>query len=341
MSFIWSSLLYLLVCVPLLVLLYQRIQKQKREAAARFGGFGALHDSSSGTSSRRQLPALLFLIAITILILSLARPQAAISLPKIEGTIILTFDVSGSMAADDLKPTRMEAAKTAALEFVENQPTSVKIGVVAFSDGGITVQSPTDTRDEIVATIERLVPRRGTSVGNGILVALNTIAVDAGDPAFLRADNIPDPSQPQSDTAPQTDALPQGWYPYSAIVLFSDGENNEDPDPVAVADLAADFGVRIYTVGLGTAEGAIITVEGFTVHSQLNEPILQYISATTGGAYYNAGNEEDLERIYDDLQPKLRIKTEDMEITSLLAGFGILLFLVGGAISLLWFGRVP
>ncbi len=340
MSFIWSSLLYLLLCVPLLVLLYQRIQKQKREAAARFGGFGAVHDSTGGASKRRGLPAILFLIAITILILSLARPEAMISLPRIEGTVILLFDVSGSMSADDLKPTRMEAAKAAALEFVENQPSSVKIGVVAFSDGGITVQSPTDTRDEIVATIERLVPRRGTSVGNGMLVALNTIAVDAGDPPFLSANNIPEPSQPQSDTAPQTDTLPQGWYPYSAIVLFSDGENNQDPDPVAVADLAANFGVRIYTVGLGTAEGAIITVEGFTVHSMLNEPILQYISATTGGAYYNAGNEQDLQRIYDDLQPKLRIKTEEMEITSLLAGLGILLLLIGGALSLLWFGRV-
>ncbi len=340
MSFIWSSLLYLLLCVPLLVLLYQRIQKRKREAAARFGGFGALHDSSSGTSTRRKLPALLFLIAITILILSLARPQAVISMPRIEGTVILTFDVSGSMAADDLKPTRMEAAKAAALEFVDTQPTSVKIGVVAFSDGGITVQNPTGERSEVIDTIERLVPRRGTSVGNGILVALNTIAVDAGDPAFLSTSNIPDTPPLQSDTAPQSEALPEGWYPSSAIVLFSDGENNQDPDPVAAADLAADLGVRIYTVGVGTAEGATITVEGFTVHSQLNEPVLQYISVTTGGAYYNAGNEEDLRRIYDDLEPKLSIQTEEMEVTSLLAGLGILLFIIGGAISLLWFGRV-
>ncbi|MEW6086125.1 MAG: VWA domain-containing protein [Chloroflexota bacterium] len=340
MSFLWSSLLYLLLCVPLLVLLYQRIQKRKREAAARYGGFGVLQDSSGGRPTRRKLPALLFLIAISILVLSLARPQAMISLPRIEGTVILTFDVSGSMAADDLKPTRMEAAKAAALEFVDTQPTSVDIGVVAFSDGGITVQNPTGERSEVIDTIERLVPRRGTSVGNGILVALNTIAVDAGDPPFLSASNIPDTPPLQSDTAPQTGAVPEGWYPYSAIVLFSDGENNQDPDPVTAADLAADLGVRIYTIGIGTAEGATITVEGFTVHSQLNEPILRYISATTGGAYYNAGNEEDLRRIYDDLEPKLTVRPEEMEITSVLAGLGILLFIIGGAISLLWFGRV-
>lgn len=340
MSFIWSSLLYLLLGVPLLVWAYQRIQKRKREAAARYGSFGALQDSTGGASKRRVLPAIIFLIGITLLIFSLSRPQAMLGLPRIEGTVILTFDVSGSMAADDLKPTRMEAAKAAALDFVDSQPTSVRIGVVAFSDGGITVQSPTDQRTEIIDTIERLVPRRGTSVGNGILVALNTIVVDAGDPPFLSVNAIPDIAQPQSDTAPQTDALPEGWYPYSAIVLFSDGENNQEPDPVAAADLAANFGVRIYTVGIGTTEGATITVDGFTVHSQLNEQALQYLSATTGGAYYNAGNEQDLQRIYDDLQPKLAVKKEEMEITSILAGLGILLFLVVGALSLLWFGRV-
>ncbi|HNQ96185.1 MAG TPA: VWA domain-containing protein [Anaerolineales bacterium] len=341
MSFTWSSLLYLLLLVPLLVWVYQRIQKRKRESAARLGSFGVLHDASGGASARRQLPAILFLIGITILILSLARPQAAISLPKIEGTVILTFDVSGSMSADDLKPNRMEAAKAAALDFVDNQPTSVKIGVVAFSDGGITVQNPTGERAEIIDTIERLVPRRGTSVGNGILVALNTIVVDAGDPAFLSPNAIPDISQPQSDTAPQSDILVEGWYPSSAIVLFSDGENNQEPDPVAAADLAVDLGVRIYTVGIGTVEGATITVEGFTVHSRLEEPMLEYISTTTGGAYYNAGNEEDLRRIYNDLEPKLTIKPEEMEVTSLFAGLGMALFIVGGALSLLWFGRVP
>ena len=125
------------------------------------------------------------------------------------------------------------------------------------------------------------------------------------------------------------------------IVLLTDGENNQDPDPVVAADLAADLGVRIYTIGIGTPAGAMITVEGFTVLSQLNEPMLQYIADTTGGAYYNAGNEEDLRRIYNDLEPKLSIKREEMEITSILAGIGMLVFLIGGAISLLWFGHVP
>jgi Ca-activated chloride channel family protein len=265
-------------------------------------------------------------------VISLARPQATLNLPRVEGTVILTFDVSGSMAADDLKPTRMEAAKTAAREFVGNQPASVLIGVVAFSDGGISVQAPTADREETLATIERLVPRRGTSVGNGILVSLNTIAVDAGDAPILSANNL---TAPQAPAAP-----PQGWYTSAVIVLLSDGENNEDPDPMLAADLAADLGVRIYTVGIGSAAGALLDIEGFTVHSQLNEPMLQEISNITGGEYYNAGNEEELRRIYNDLEPKLSIKPEEMEVTSIFAGFAILVFLVGGALSLLWFGRV-
>ena len=334
MSFIWPTLLLILLCVPLLVLLYLRLQQRRGRFAAQYGSLGIIHDAKGGIPGlRRHLPAALFLTGITILFFSLARPQATVSLPKIEGTVILTFDVSGSMAADDLKPTRMEAAKSAARDFVEKQPTSVSIGVVAFSDGGISVQTPTASRDEVVATIDRLVPRRGTSLGNGMLVSLNTIVVDAGDPPIL---NNSDPATLDTPTP-----SPQGWYPSAAIVLLSDGENNQSPDPAVVADLAADLGVRIYTIGIGSAEGAMIEIEGFTVHSQLNEPLLQYIADTTGGAYYNAGNEEELSRIYDDLEPRLSIKPEELEVTSIFAGIGILVFLIGGAFSLLWFGHVP
>ena len=336
MSFIWPTLLLTLLCVPLLVVLYLRMQQRRRKFAAQYGSLGLVHNTKgAGPGARRHIPALIFLTGITLLLISMARPQATVSLPRMEGTVILTFDVSGSMAADDLKPTRMEAAKAAALDFVANQPSSVLIGVVAFSDGGISVQVPTGNRDETAATIERLVPRRGTSVGNGMLVALNTIAVSAGDDPILNTSTLSPGESAQPVPAPQ------GWYTSSVIVLLTDGENNQDPDPVAAADLAADLGVRVYTVGIGTPAGAMVTVEGFTVLSQLNEPMLQYISDTTGGAYYNAGNEDDLRKIYNDLKPTLSIKREEMEITSILAGAGMLVFLIGGAISLLWFGHIP
>jgi Ca-activated chloride channel family protein len=257
------------------------------------------------------------------------------SVPKIEGTVMLTFDVSGSMAAADLEPTRMEAAKAAAHEFVQNQPTGISIGVVVFSDGGISVQPPTDNREETLATIDRLVPRRGTSVGNGILVALNTIAVDAGDSPILHTTDL------SQDPAVQPIQEPQGWYPSSVIVLFTDGENNQEPDPAMAAEIAADLGVRVYTVGIGTAAGTTIEVEGMTVHTSLDEPMLQFIASETGGMYYNAGNEEQLRRIYSDIEPKLSIKPEEIEMTSVFAGLGMIVFLIGGMLSLLWFGHVP
>lgn len=336
MSFIWPSLLVMLLLVPLLVLLYLQLQGRRRRFAARYGSLGLVHDArGSGVGMRRHVPATIFLSGITILIFSLARPQATVSVPKIEGTVILTFDVSGSMSADDFQPTRMEAAKAAARQFVENQPTGVSIGVVVFSDGGISVQPPTDNRQETLDTINRLVPRRGTSIGNGILVALNTIVIDAGDPPILNSKNV------ASDPAVTPVPAPQGWYPSAVVVLLTDGENNQDPDPAMAAQLAADLGVRVYTVGIGSAEGATIEVEGFTVHTSLDEPMLQFIASETGGVYYNAGNEEELRKIYDDLEPKLSIKPEEMELTSIFAGMGMIVFLIGGLLSLLWFGHVP
>jgi Ca-activated chloride channel homolog len=334
MSFIWSSLLIFLLLVPLLFLIYFQVHRRRQEMTSRFGSLGLLRDEKgSAPGTGRHVPVMFFLSGIAILIFSTARPQATVSLPRLEGTVMLTFDVSGSMSADDLKPTRMEAAKAAASQFVRNQPQSVSIGVVAFSDGGIAVQPPTNNHEETLATIDRLVPRRGTSLANGILVALNAIAIDEGDPPILRTNSVSSAEEPV--------AAPQGWYPSAVIVLLSDGENNQNPDPVMAADLAADLGVRLYTVGIGSTAGTEITVEGFTVHSQLNEPLMRALAEETGGKYYSAANEDELFQIYNDLEPKLSVKTEEMEITSIFAGLGMLVFLVGGTLSLLWFGRVP
>jgi Ca-activated chloride channel family protein len=337
MSFIWPTLLLTLLGVPLLVFLYFQLQKRRHRFAARYGSLGLVHDAmGSGAGFRRHVPAAIFLAGITILVFSLARPQATLDLPKNEGTVILTFDVSGSMAATDFQPTRMEAAKAAARQFVEKQPSSIAIGVVVFSDGGISVQPPTTDRQKTLDTVDRLVPRRGTSIGNGILVALNTIAVNAGDLPILKTS---DPNNSSGSIEPVP--APQGWYPSAAIVLLTDGENNESPDPSMAANLAADLGVRVYTVGIGSPAGIDLEVEGFTVHTSLDEDALKTIADTTGGAYYNAGNEEQLRKIYSDLKPKLSIKPEKIEMTSIFAGLGMIVFLFGGLLSLLWFGHVP
>jgi Ca-activated chloride channel family protein len=336
MTFLWSSLLGLLALSPLLALIYFILQRRRQEEAAKWG-FGVAQSAGSETTLplrrvRRHIPPMLFLLGVTILLFSLARPQATVSLPRYEGTVILVFDVSGSMAADDIAPTRLEAAKAIAAEFVNDQPANVRIGVVAFSDGGLNVQPPGTNREATLSTIERLVPRRGTSLGSGLLVGLNTIAVDAGDPPLVNTNSL--------STADDVLTAPQGWYPSAVILLFSDGENNDPPDPLTITDLAADLGVRIYTIGVGSTQGTTIRVEGMTIYTQMNETLLAQIAQTSGGQYYFAGDSANLRRIYNDLEPALAIKPEKLELTSLLAGLSMLVFLAGGALSMSWFGRI-
>lgn len=334
MSFIWPTMLISLLLIPLLVGLYLRLQRRRQQMAARYGGFGLMQAAGQSLGWRRHLPPALFLSGLTLLLLATARPETVVSLPRIEGTVILAFDVSGSMAADDLKPNRMEAAKTAAQVFIEHQPATVQIGVVAFSDGGFMVQSPTNDQDAILTTIERLAPERGTSLGQGIFASLNTIAADA--------DQAP-PFDPDATTeaAVTPTPVPPGTFTPAVIVLLTDGENWDEPDPLEAAQAAADRGVRIHTIGIGSVAGATLQVEGFTVFTQLNESLLQQIAKITDGTYYNAENEEELQAIYENLDPQLVIKPEKMEVTSVFAGASMLILLIGGAFSLLWFGRVP
>jgi Ca-activated chloride channel family protein len=336
MTFIWPMMLLSLLLVPLFVALYLRLQQRRRQLAASYGAFGLAPEVAGRLPGlHHHIPPMLFLVGLTLLLFALARPETVVSLPHVEGTLILAFDVSGSMAADDLQPTRMEAAKAAALEFAQHQPASVQIGVVAFSDGGFTVQTPTNDQEAILATINRLTPQRGTSLGQGILASLNIIA--GGDEQAPQAGD----SNPTPTAFPTPTPLPAGVYTPAVIVLLTDGENNQEPDPLAVAQAAADRGVRIYAVGIGSAAGTTLNVEGFTVHTQLNEEMLRQIAQLTGGDYYNAENEEELRAIYEHLNPQLVIKPEKMEVTSIFAGVSIFVLLVGGAFSLVWFGRLP
>jgi Ca-activated chloride channel family protein len=331
MSFIWPNLLWVLVLLPLLAAVYVWIQLRRRRLAERYGSWGL---AATGPGWRRHVPPALFLAGVAVLLVSLARPQMVVSLPRQVGTVILAFDVSGSMAADDLKPTRMEAAKAAARDFVARQPLTVQIGVVAFSDAGYSVQTPTNDRDTVLAAVNRLTPERGTSLASGIQASLNLLATGAGQGPKLYSNLTPTP-------APSPTPVSKGTYTPAVMILLSDGENNMRPDPLAAAQAAADRGVRIYTVGLGSAAGTTLHVNGVTVHTQLDEATLQQISQITGGMYYNADNEKDLLAIYDHLDPQLTVKPEQTELTAIFAGAGIVAFLIGGLLGLWWLGRMP
>jgi len=337
MSFIWPLMLSSLVLIPLLIMLYLRLQRRRKQIVARYGSLGVVQEAGrQPLGYRRHIPAILFLAGLAFLFIALARPQAVVSLPKLQGSVILAFDVSGSMAATDLQPSRMEAAKTAARDFVVNQPSTVKIGVVAFSESGFNVQLPTNDQSLVQAAIQRLGPERGTSLARGIEESLNTIFVASKiDPQAKNYSNLtPTP------TATPT-PVPEGVHAPAVIVLLSDGENTAPPDPMEAVMKAKDRGVRIHTVGIGSPQGIVLDVQGFKVLTKLDEATLKSISQVTGGTYFNAKSTAELDAIYKNLDPELVIEPEPMEITSLFAGASVLLLLIGAATSLVWFSRFP
>jgi len=337
MTFIWPVMLFSLVSVPLFIGAYILVQRRRQKLSASYSTFQSAPGAKGGQpGARRYVPVLFFLLGLAILPFALARPQAVVALPKQEGTVILAFDVSGSMAADDIKPTRMQAAQVAARDFVKHQPLFVQTGVVAFSDTGVSVQVPTNDPSAVLAAINRLTPQSGTSVAQGILASLNAIATGAsgGLPAEVYSNLLLTPT-------PTPTPVPHGTYTPAVIILLSDGENNENPDPLAAARTAAERGVRIYSVGIGSPTGTTVHINGFSLHTQLDEATLQQISQITGGSYYNAQTEADLLKIYDHLDTQLVKKPEKTELTALFAGASIFFLVVGGLFSLLWFSRLP
>jgi Ca-activated chloride channel family protein len=314
-----------------------QIGRSRRRRASAYGTLGRMPTiSSRSVNIRRRIAGAFVVAGFALLALSLARPESVVSLPRLEGTVILAFDVSGSMAAQDFDPSRMEAARAAARRFVERQPEGVVVGVVAFSDSGFSVQVPTGDPAPILAAIDRLRPERGTSLSHGIASALGVITGDDGE------------TQPVDGGEEGLPALDSGGAPLeptfnssAVIVLLTDGENTDESDPLEAAQAAADVGVRIHTVGIGSAEGVTLEVEGFRVHTQLNEPMLQDLAEVTGGTYYHAADSQELASIYSGLNTTLVTRPEKIEVTSLFVGAAVAALIVGAGLSLVWLGRWP
>ncbi len=328
MSFSWPLMLLSLALVPVLVAGYLRLMKQRKASAADLGTMG-LAQAGSGRrlGRRRHVPSAVFLAAIVLLLGALARPKV-VGLPHREGTVILAFDVSGSMRADDLKPSRMAAAKEAAIAFVEKQPSTIKLGVVAFGDGGLVVQQPTSVKSDVKAAIERLSPEGGTSLGEGIMTALGEIA---GKPIVLD----------QAALEGDLESVDIGYFGSAVIVLLSDGENTSRFDPLAAAQIAGNAGVRVFPIGVGSPDGTTVEIDGYRVATSLNEPLLQEIAKNTNATYFVAQDTAALAKIYDTIDLRLTVEGESMEVTSLAAAVAVMLLVVGGGLSMHWFGRVP
>lgn len=336
MIFEWPLMLWMLAVVPVLVALYVLVVDRKRVAAAQQGLWSG---RAPAPRAKRLTPPLLFMAAIALLIVAAARPVAVLPLPSLHGTVVLAMDVSNSMLADDLDPTRLAAAQNAAREFIEAQPASTQIGIVAFAETALPVQRPSQNREELLKSIDRLKPQEGTALGSAILVSLQTL--------FPKEQFEVRPSDENKDEAKPIDAVgpapatrAPGSETSAAIILLTDGQATGGPNPIEAAKKAADRGVRVYTIGIGTPAGAVVKLQGMSMRVQMDEKTLKEIADLTLSRYYAAENAEDLSDVYREITSRLRTETREHEITSFFIAAAAALALIGATLSMAWFNRI-
>jgi Ca-activated chloride channel family protein len=350
MSFLWPQALWLLLVVPLLVGFYLLLLRRRKQAALRFASLGLIREAMTGGARlRRHVPPFVFLLAMIALIVAIARPTAVITLPSEQRTIVLALDVSLSMRAADVEPSRLAAAREAAKAFVMEQPDDVRVGIVAFAGSASLVQSPTRDRKDLVAAIEQLELQRHTAIGSGIIVALATLFPDERaelDPAKYGGRSLRDGVGGRSlDEQPAAEAkefkpVPPGSNRSAAIILLTDGRRTTGPDPLEAAKLAADRGVKVYTVGFGSAAGAMADIDGMSIFMRFDEESLKAIAALTAADYFHATSATDLKKVYEALNARYVLERRDTEVSALLSALAAVLAVAAAGLSLLWFTRI-
>jgi Ca-activated chloride channel homolog len=343
-------MLWLALAIPVIVIAYLLLLRRKKKLALRYASLTMVQQAMSGARRfRRHIPPLLFLLALISMIIAVARPAAIVTLPYQYETVILAIDASGSMKAGDVSPTRIAAAQAAARSFVSDQPRSTRLAVVSFAATASVVQPPTLNREDILAALDRIQLQRGTAIGSGILVSLKLIFPDVE--FDLRASN-PRPGGareaargssldgPAKGKAPDVPPAQPGSYGSAAIILLTDGQTTAGPDPIESAKMAAERGVRVYTVGIGTVGGEILGAEGWSMRVRLDEDALKTIANLTKAEYFYAGSANDLSKIYKTLNAHFFLEKKATEVTALFVAAGAVLALLSGMLSLLWFNRI-
>lgn len=341
LNFIWPEMLWLLVVVPLLVLLYVWLLRRRKRTAVRYANLALVRQAMGRSAGwRRHVPPALMLVAISALVLASARPAAVITLPSQQETIVLAIDVSGSMRAADVQPNRLVAAQEAAKAFIADLPRSVRIAIVSFAGTAAIVQPPTHNREDAIAAIDRFQLQRGTATGSGIVLSLATLFPDAGiDLAQITGQRAMPPG-PNDKPRPDFVPVQPGTYTSAAIIMLTDGQRTTGPDPVEAAKMAADRGVKVFTVGIGTKEGETIGFEGWSMRVRLDEDALKAVAGITRADYFYAGTAEDLKKVYQGLSSRIAVEKKETEISALFAALGALLVVAAATLSVLWFGRV-
>jgi Ca-activated chloride channel family protein len=345
MIFLWPEFLWLLLALPLLVLLYLWLLRRKKKTALRYASLSIVKEAMGpGQSIRRHIPPALFLLALAAMLVAAARPQAVVTLPSNQQTIIMAMDVSGSMRATDVQPSRLVAAQNAAKAFLADLPRHVKVGIVAFAGSAQVAQLPTTNREDLVTAIDRFQLQRATATGNAIVISLATLFPDAG----ISLESLQAGRDRQRGLAidgerkemKEFKPVAPGSYNSAAIIMLTDGQRTTGVDPLEAAKMAADRGVRIYTVGIGTVDGETIGFEGWSMRVRLDEETLKAIANKTSAEYFYAGTAQDLHKVYQSLSSRLTVEKKETEVSALFALAAAALALLSAGLSILWFNRI-
>ncbi len=348
-SFLWPSMLWGLLALPVLLLLYLWLMRRRRRVSVRLASLSVVREAmGSGPGWRRHVPPLLLFLAIASLLLAAARPVARVVLPSTEQTIVLAMDVSGSMRATDVEPNRLAASQAAAKAFLAELPRHVKVGIVAFAGTAQVVQPITLSREDLHTAIDKFQLQRATAIGSALVVALSELfpeqGIDVGkltfgrgnDPLAARGRALGEADREQRPFVP----VAPGSYGSAAVILLTDGQRTTGVETEEAAQMAADRGVRVYTVGVGTVAGEVIGFEGWSLRVRLDEETLKSVARTTQGEYFYAGTAANLKQVYETLSTRLTVRSQETEVSSLLALLGALLVVLAAGLSMVWFHRV-
>ena len=343
MFFLWPENLGLLLALPLLPALYVWLLRRRRKAL-RFSSLGVVRQAMATRQWRRHVPPALLLLACAGLLFASARPVANIPLPWARTTVLLAMDVSLSMRVSDVQPTRLAAAQEAAKLFLRDLPRDVEVGLVTFAGSTEVAQRATLDRAALVAAIDGFQMQRGTAIGSAIVRCLAELfpdhGIDVGEMTFggnPRARSLDDKAKPPPK---RIEPVAPGSHGAAAIILLSDGRRTTGIDTLEAAKMAADRGVRIHVVGLGTPDGTASLGEYASIYLQLDEPTLREVARLTGGQYHHAGTAEKLRDVYGTLGSQVQMQSRETEITGLVSLASAVLAMAAALVSLLWFGRV-
>ncbi len=346
MQFLWPDNLWWMLALPLLPMLYLWLLRRRGKPALVLPSLSVVR-AAAGSRWRRHVPPALIWVALALLLLALSRPMASVALPWARSTIVLAIDISRSMRVADVQPTRMVAAQEAAKAFLSEVPQHIEVGLVTFAGTAQVAQQATVDRPSLVGAIDAIQMQYGTAIGNAIVVSLAELfpdhGIDLGEMTFgprrqARSldDKVAKPKPPPKQITP----VAPGSYESAVIILLSDGRRTTGVDTLQAAKMAADRGVRIHVVGLGTPDGHNAIGEGLAMYLQLDEPTLRQVAQMTGGEYHQAGTAEALRSVYQNLGSRLQMSKRDTELTALLALAAAIVMVAGAGLSVLWFGRV-